>query len=245
MEEADLSLWERYWQGSHEAYSQLAEFYLPIVKITVGRIAMNLPPHVEYEDLYSAGCMGLLSAIERYNPQSGAKFQSYAITRVRGAVIDELRQHDILGRIVRDRISRIHHAEVALMGQNADCTSEEIAEEAGMTMDEYCDALRGERASHMVSLSEPVEDGQHTLGEILSARPDFSDGLSQLEENEILERVEDILTEKEKLLVVLYYHEELTLKEIGEILEVSESRVSQLHAEMIARVRRQLQRIGV
>lgn len=245
MEEADQDLWARYWQGDREAYSQLVEHYLPIVKITVGRIAMNLPPHIDYEDLYSAGCLGLLSAVERYNPQSGAKFQSYAITRVRGAVIDELRQYDILGRIVRDRVSRIHDAEDALLGRSADCTAEEIATEAGISLDEYHDALRGERASHMVSLSEPVEDGQHTLGEILAARPDFSDGLAHLEEGEILEKVEEILTEKEKLLVVLYYHEELTLKEIGEIMEVSESRVSQLHAEMIARVRRQLARIGV
>ena len=130
MNEADQTLWNAYWQGDQNAYAQLVEYYLPIVKITVGRIAMNLPPHVDYEDLYSSGCMGLLSAVEKYDPKSGAKFQSYAITRVRGAVIDELRQHDVLGRIVRERIGRIHAAEEAILGRTADCTPDEIAAEA-------------------------------------------------------------------------------------------------------------------
>jgi RNA polymerase sigma factor for flagellar operon FliA len=245
--EVDESLWARYRTGDRDAYEELVEAYLPLVKITIGRMAMNLPAFIDYEELYSTGCVGLLNAIERYDPTREAKFTTYAITRIRGAVLDDLRSHDLLGRITRDRVTRIRQAEEALRAAGKELFSENIAEEAGLTLEEYYDAIRGDRASRTVSLSETIADAEdsQTLADILEGRGLLGkDGLG-MEDEEILHLVEDMLTEREELLVVLYYHDELTLKEIGSIMGVSESRVSQLHTEMVERVRRNLKTFGV
>ncbi|MHC4871849.1 MAG: sigma-70 family RNA polymerase sigma factor [Planctomycetota bacterium] len=248
MIKVDQKLWDKYRAGDRDAYDQLVEGYLPLVKITVGRMAMNLPNFIEYEELYSTGCMGLLNAIERYDPGREAKFTTYAITRIRGSVIDELRQHDMLGRITRDRVTRIKKAEEELRGEGKTLSPEDIAERAGVTTDEYFDAVMGDRASRMISLSEPVssaEGAAQTLSDLLEAKGMASKELLDFEDDEILAHIEQMLTDREKLLVALYYHEELTLKEIGKVMEVSESRISQLHAEMVEKVRRNLKKIGI
>lgn len=247
MIEVDEVLWERYRAGERAAYEELVEAYLPLVKITIGRMAMNLPSFIDYEELYSTGCIGLLNAIERYDPTREAKFTTYAITRIRGAVLDDLRSHDLLGRVTRDRVTRIRQAEDRLRNLGQAVAPETVAHEAGLSLDEYHDAVMGDRASHMVSLSESVIDGEgrQTLVDMLEAKGIAGKEALNLEDDEILRTVEEMLTEREQLLVVLYYHEELTLKEIGQVLEVSESRVSQLHSEMIERVRRNLKKIGV
>jgi len=243
---SDEALWQAYRRGDAQAYEALVERYLPVVKITVGRIAMNLPSFVDYEELYSTGCMGLLSAIQRYDPQREAKFTTYAITRIRGAVFDELRHHDRLGRVTRDRVTRIREAEESLRAQGQDPGPDRVASAADLTPDEYRDAVLCERASRLISLSEPVsaQEGGRSLAEVLEERAVTPQRLS-LEDAEILELVTDALTDRERRLVALYYGEELTLKEIGLLLGVSESRVSQLHAEMLARIRKLLQRQGV
>lgn len=237
-------LWKRYRAGDREAYEALAEAYLPLVKVTVGRAAMNIPSYISREELCSAGAMGLISAIERYDPSRAAKFTTYAITRIRGAILDELRSHDLLGRVTRERVSRIRNAENELHNSGGKLTPEVIAVEAGLTIKEYWDAELGALAAKQISLSGPVEDGEHSLADLIVQREDDSLG-SSLEIEEIMQVVEEMLTEKEKTIVVLYYTESLTLKEVGEIIKVSESRVSQIHTAMVTRIRKKLEKMGI
>ncbi len=238
------ALWSRYRSGNEQAYEELVTAYLPLVKTTVGRMALGIPGFVSREDLYSAGCVGLLSAVKRYDPSRAAKFTTYAITRIRGAILDELRAHDTLGRVTRDRVTRIHKAERELQSSGRSLDAEAVAEEAGLTMDEYYDAELGEMAAKRISLSEVAEDGTHTLGDLLESRQNLGPG-HEIEVNEVIQVVEELLTDKEKLLVVLYYRESLTLKEIGTVMDVSESRVCQLHTAMAMRVRKKLEKMGI
>ncbi len=243
MEEHE-DLWRRYRAGDQAAYEALVEAYLPLVKVTVGRMALTIPSYISREELFSAGSMGLLSAIQRYDPRREAKFTTYAITRIRGSILDELRQRDVLGRVTRERVTRIHHAENELQNRGDDVSAEDIAKEAGLTIDEYWDAEMGELASRQISLSELAEDGEHSLEDLLQGRQDPSMG-TRVEVNEVIDVVQNLLTDKEKMLVVLYYSEGLTLKEIGEIMQVSESRVCQMHTAMAQRVRKRLEKSGI
>jgi RNA polymerase sigma factor for flagellar operon FliA len=238
-------LWVKYHAGDRAAYEALVEAYLPMVKITVGRLAMNVPTFVDREDLYSAGCLGLLSAVEKYDATREAKFSTYALTRIRGAIIDELRSHDALGRITRDRVNRIDAAEQNLSNHGAEVTDETLAQAAGLTMEEYWDAESGRQATKLVSLDAKVRggDGETTFAEVIRGRDDSPS--QQLETVELIETIYKMLDEKEQLLVVLYYNEGLTLKEIGRVMQVTESRVCQLHSAMVAKIRRRLQQEGI
>lgn len=247
LEAGKAELWARFRAGDRIAYEELVDSYLPLVKITVSRMAINLPSFVSREELYSAGCVGLVSAVDRYDPSRDARFTTYAITRIRGAVLDELRSHDVLGRVVRDRINRIERAEAELLSANSSAAPEEIAEAAGLSMDEYWDAEMGAQAAKRVSLSTDVgggSEGRRSLEDLLLSNTNDSPG-ARLEAEEILEVVMKMLTDKEKQLVVMYYEEELTLKEIGEILKVTESRVCQIHGAMIQKIRKQLEKMGI
>ncbi len=243
---ARAELWDKYRSGSRDAYEALVDGYLPLVKVTVSRMSINLPSFISREELYSAGCVGLVSAVERYDAGRDAQFTTYAITRIRGAVLDELRSHDILGRVVRDRVNRIEKAEAALLSSGSSADPEEIASVAGLTMDEYWDAEMGAQAAKRVSLSDSAgsDGGRRSLEDVLLLSRDDSPG-ARLEAEEILEIVMETLSEKEKQLVVMYYEEELTLKEIGDILKVTESRVCQIHGEMIRRIRKKLEKMGI
>ncbi len=237
--------WAKYRAGDREAYEALVDSYLALVKITVSRMAINLPSFISRDDLYSAGYLGLVSAVDRYDPSREAKFSTYAITRIRGAVLDELRSHDILGRVVRDRVSRIEKVESELLSKSSFASPEDIAEAAGLSMDEYWDAEMGAQAARRVSLSDSrMGGGRRSLEDVLLSSRDDNPG-SRLEAEEILEKVMEMLTEKEKQLVVMYYEEELTLKEIGELLHVTESRVCQIHGAMIQKIRKRLAAMGV
>lgn len=239
-------LWVKTRAGDREAYEALVDSYLPLVKVTVSRMAINLPSFISREELYSAGCVGLVSAVERYDPGRDARFTTYAITRIRGSVLDELRSHDILGRVVRDRVNRIERVEAELLSSNSVVTPEEIAEAAGLSMNEYWDAEMGAQAAKRVSLSESSGSSgtRRSLEDVLLASRDDSPG-ARLEAEEILEVVMGMLTEKEKQLVVMYYEEELTLKEIGEIMKITESRVCQIHGAMIQKIRKRLEKMGI
>ncbi|MCD8138997.1 MAG: FliA/WhiG family RNA polymerase sigma factor [Planctomycetaceae bacterium] len=233
-EAARTELWVKTRAGDRAAYEALVDSYLPLVKVTVSRMAINLPSFISREELYSAGCVGLVSAVERYDPGRDARFSTYAITRIRGAVLDELRSHDVLGRVVRDRVNRIERVEAELLSANSSASPEEVAEKAGLTMDEYWDAEMGAQAAKRVSLSDSSGSGgaRRSLEDLLLSGKDDSPG-ARIEAEEILEVVMGMLTDKEKQLVVMYYEEELTLKEIGDIMKVTESRVCQIHGAMI------------
>lgn len=238
-------LWALYRSGDRSAYEALVECYLPMVKVTVGRMSVNVPAFVDREDLYSAGCMGLLSAIERYDPQREAKFTTYALTRIRGSIIDELRHHDVLGRVTRERVTRIREAERELQNQGKELGDSEVAAAAGLTLDEYWDAEIGEQATRMVRLSESSDDDNTTFADILANRKKSNEPGHEMEMAEIIELIYSMLDEKEQLLVVLYYREELTLKEIGQVMKVSESRVCQLHTAMANKIRARLEKKGI
>ena len=239
-------LWEKTRAGDRDAYEALVDSYLPLVKVTVSRMAINLPTFISREELYSAGCVGLVSAVERYDPSRDARFTTYAITRIRGAVLDELRSHDILGRVVRDRVNRIERVEAELLSRNSVVSPEEVAEAAGLSMDEYWDAEMGAQAAKRVSLSDSSGGGgnRRSLEDVILSTRDDNPG-ARLEAEEILEIVMETLTEKEKQLVVMYYEEELTLKEIGDIMKVTESRVCQIHGAMIQKIRKRLEKMGI
>lgn len=244
---AKAALWKKMRGGDRDAYEALVDSYLPLVKITVSRMAINLPSFISREELYSAGCVGLVSAVDRYDPGRDARFTTYAITRIRGAVLDELRSHDVLGRVVRDRVNRIEKVESELLSRNAVATPEDIAEAAGLTMDEYWDAEMGAQAAKRVSLSVTETSdsgGRRSLEDLILSSRDDSPG-ARLEMEEILEVVMKMLTEKEKQLVVMYYEEELTLKEIGDIMKITESRVCQIHGAMIQKIRKRLEKMGI
>ena len=249
LEEQDyIELWKKYRAGDRSAYEQLVEAYLPMVKITVGRIAVTIPTYIDREELYSAGCMGLLSALERYDQEREAKFTTYAMTRIRGAIIDELRSHDMLGRITRDRVNRISAAEQELANSGKDATDEEIAEAAGLTMEEYWDAESGKQATKMVSLNSTPgrsDDEDTAFAELLAVKRRDSSPGHAMETAEIIDLIYSMLDEKEQLLVVLYYNEGLTLKEIGAVMKVSESRVCQLHSAMVAKIKRNMLKKGI
>lgn len=245
---AKTELWAKFREGDRNAYEALVDSYLPLVKVTVSRMSINLPSFISREELYSAGCLGLVSAVERYDPNRDARFTTYAITRIRGAVLDELRSHDTLGRVVRDRVNRIERVESELLSRNAVATPEEIAAAAGLSMDEYWDAEMGAQAAKRVSLSESSdhdgEGGRRTLEDLIGANRDESPS-ARMEMEEILNLVMGMLTEKEKQLVVMYYEEELTLKEIGELMKITESRVCQIHSAMIQKIRNRLVKMGI
>ncbi len=243
---ARAELWTKMRAGDRKAYEDLVDSYLPLVKVTVSRMAINLPSFISREELFSAGCVGLVSAVERYDPRRDARFTTYAITRIRGSVLDELRSHDVLGRVVRDRVSRIERVEAELLSRNSSVSPEEIAEAAGLTMDEYWDAEMGAQAAKRISLSESSNSNgsRRSLEELLLPARDDHPG-ARMEAEEILEIVMGMLTEKEKQLVVMYYEEELTLKEIGELLNVTESRVCQIHGAMIQKIRKRLEKMGI
>jgi RNA polymerase sigma factor for flagellar operon FliA len=238
-------LWRRYRDGDRVAYEALVDSYLPLVKVTVSRMAINLPSFISRDELYSAGCVGLVSAVDRYDAGRDARFSTYAITRIRGSVLDELRSHDVLGRVVRDRVNRIERSEAELLTKNAVVTPEDIAEAAGLTMDEYWDAEMGAQAAKRVTLSDTGGGGgRRSLEDVLLAPDDSSPG-ARMEAEEIIGVVMEMLTEKEKQLVVMYYEEELTLKEIGDLLKVTESRVCQMHGAMIQKIRKKLEKMGI
>lgn len=238
-------LWARFRAGDRDAYEALVDSYLPMVKVTVGRLAVNIPAYIDREDLYSAGCMGLLAAIERYDPTREAKFTTYALTRIRGSIIDELRHHDQLGRVTRERVTRIHDARAELANSGEDATAERIAEVAGLSLDEFWDAEIGEQTVRMVRLNESTDDENNTFADVLANRRTVDNPGHALEMSEVIDLIYEMLDEKEQLLVVLYYREELTLKEIGQVMKVSESRVCQMHTAMAGKIRARLEKKGI
>jgi RNA polymerase sigma factor for flagellar operon FliA len=195
--------------------------YAPLVKYVAGRLGSGLPAHVEEEDLVSYGLLGLIGAIERYDPDRDVKFETYAIARIKGAIIDELRSLDWVPRSVRARAREIERAMAALEAKlHRPPTDEEIANQVGITTEEL-----------EVALIDTIEDTE---------APSPESSLSATELKEALGEAIARLPEREKLVVTLYYYEELTLREIGEVLGVTESRVSQLHTKAILRLKARL-----
>ena len=222
--------------------------YAPLVKFVAGRLGSGLPAHVDEGDLVSYGLLGLIGAIERYDPDRDVKFETYAIARIKGSIIDELRAMDWVPRSVRARARDIERAIGELEAQSGRAPSEEeIAAKLGVSQDELGENLLeisrssiaaldelwtiSSSGGDQVSLIDTIED---TKG------PEPQTALAQTEMREALGEAIARLPEREKLVVTLYYYEELTLREIGEVLGVTESRVSQLHTKAILRLKARL-----
>ena len=210
-------------------------------------MSSGLPAHVEEADLISYGLVGLISAIQRFEPERDIKFETYAITRIKGAIIDELRSLDWVPRSVRARAKEIERAYAKLEHslQRAP-TDEEVAGEIGMTVEAFQDALLQISNSSVAALDELWSAGES--GDAVSLLdtledPDSPDPEAVVDSTELKDRVADAiarLPEREKLVIALYYYENLTLREIGEVLGVTESRVSQLHTKAVLRLRSRL-----
>jgi RNA polymerase sigma factor FliA len=242
------ALWLEYRRTRDKALrDRLIITYAPLVKYVAGRLGSGLPAHVEEADLVSYGLLGLMSAIDRYDPDRDIKFETYAIARIRGSIIDELRTLDWVPRSVRSRARNIERAIRELEAKLARApTDAEIAARLGISTDELEDSLIDISRSSIAALDElwstAGEGDQVSLLEMLedpeSVKP--AEALDETEVREALAEAISRLPEREKLVVTLYYYEELTLREIGEVLGVTESRVSQLHTKAILRLRSRL-----
>jgi RNA polymerase sigma factor FliA len=223
--------------------------YSPLVKYVAGRMGSGLPAHVEEADLISYGLGGLISAIERFDLTREIKFETYAITRIRGAIIDELRTLDWVPRSVRARAREIERANMKLEAKLQRAPSdEEMAAELDVPLDEFHEALLQISNSTIVALDElwNVSDASGDQVSLLDTLADRGapDPQALVDQGEVRDRIADsiaALPEREKLVVALYYYENLTLREIGEVLGVTESRVSQLHTKAVLRLRSKLQ----
>jgi len=221
--------------------------YGPMIKYVANRIALRLPPHIEVDDLISVGVLGLMDAIDKYDPNRGAKFKTYAEFRVRGAILDELRSMDWVPRSVRQKAASVDAVVQALQAKlGRPPGDEEVAEAMGLDLDEFFNLVNQTQSMPILSLEDlgiAKESGeQQSLLDCLAGKSE-ADPQTQIRLNELKEIIAkaiDTLPEKERLMVSLYYYEELTMKEIGEVLSITESRVSQIHSKAVFRLRTKL-----
>jgi len=236
----------RQWRSSRCAIEkeEYVRKYAPLIKTIAGRLAMKLPPHVDQDDLLSAGIMGLLDAIEKFDPEKGVAFKSYAEFRIRGAMLDELRAMDWVPRSVRKNAKMLEEAYEKVENRKmAPASDSEVAKELNLDLDSFYKLLEETRGVSIINEEE--------LGELMSHRhinglwemyqdkrgSDPMAHVDYLELKKVIAEAIDKLPEKEKLVVSLYYYEELTMKEIGEVMGYTESRISQLHTKAVIRLR--------
>jgi RNA polymerase sigma factor for flagellar operon FliA len=243
------SLWRQYKSTRDQAIrDRLILTYAPLVKYVAGRLGSGLPAHVDEGDLVSYGLLGLIGAIERYDPDRDVKFETYAIARIKGSIIDELRAMDWVPRSVRSRAREIERAIADLESKLGRApTDEEIAGKLGISQEELDESLSEISRSSIAALDE-LWTVQGSSGDQVALIDTIEDTQgpepqSALDQSEVKEMIADAISrlpEREKLVITLYYYEELTLREIGEVLGVTESRVSQLHTKAILRLKARL-----
>lgn len=245
-------LWRRYKErGDQLARERLILTYAPLVKYVAGRMSSALPAHVEEADLISYGLQGLIGAVERFDPARQVKFETYAVARIKGSIIDELRSLDWVPRSVRARAREIERksAELEHRLQRAP-TDEELAGALNMTLEEFEAAITQIHNSSIVALDEmwTVSSGGEPLSLIDTIGDSrLTDPAALLDVTELRDTLADAiarLPDREKIVIALYYYDGLTLREIGEVLGVTESRVSQLHTKAILRLKGRLQGDG-
>jgi RNA polymerase sigma factor for flagellar operon FliA len=223
----------------------LLENYLPIVKYTADRLRAKLPDEVDVDDLISAGIFGLMDALKAFDPERGVKFETYCSPRIRGAILDELRSMDWVPRLVRSRAHKLNNATHTLEAQFGRKPEEkELAKQMKVTMKEFRKVQRDAHAVGLVSLSRKwfETDSSKDVREIDVLEDRRSDNpFHTAQAKDLRELVTRGLSRAERLIIILYYFEEMTMKEIGETLDLSESRVSQMHSAILARLRSQLE----
>ena len=237
-------LWSEYQKKpTQEIREQLILAYAQLVKLVAGRLSMYLGHNVEYDDLVSYGIFGLIDAIDKFDMTKNVKFETYASLRIRGAILDQIRKMDWIPRTVRQRQRKIDEAiKQVEMRTGKAATDEEIALELGVSGDELVSWQSQLKVTNVVSLSEFEETGQEPVMETVNKNR-FSQPEEVVEEQELKQKLIEsleLLTEKERRVIELYYYEDLTLKEISLVLEVSESRVSQLHTKALLKMRKKM-----
>jgi len=241
-----LEVWIEYKKTADEkSRNRLMENYLPLVKYSADRIHTKLPDEVDVDDLMSAGIFGLMDAIDAFDMERGVKFETYCAPRIRGAILDELRAMDWVPRLVRSRTSKFEKARKGLqMETGCAPTNDELADRMGVDQEEFAKIRKDAGAVGVVSLSRKwfETDSNKDVREI-----DVLQDVKQVNPLTIIQKrdLKDVITKglsrAERLIVVLYYYEEMTMKEIGTTLDLSESRVSQMHSSILARLKAQLQ----
>jgi RNA polymerase sigma factor for flagellar operon FliA len=237
--------WLRYFRhGSQEVRARLLKRYLPLVRNVAGRMAIGFPRSVELTDLVNTGVIGLVEAFKNFDPARGVKFETYAVPRIRGAILDELRALDWVPRSTRAKSREIERAIIKLENDNG-CppTEADLAKMLGYSTHELQMAISDVSCATLLSLDEAIykEEDNHQVPRIETiSQPEDKNALGDLEKGELrafLAIAIDRLTDQEKLVIALYYFEELTLKEIGEVMSISESRVSQIHTKAVLKLR--------
>ena len=225
--------------GSERDRETLICKYAPLVKYFAERLAIRLPPHISKEELISAGTLGLFNALDNYDPEKGIKFQTYAAYRVKGAILDELRKLDWVPRSVRRDIQRIETAIAALQTKlGREPNDFEIARELGLDLDRYFKILHRARGVHLVSLDGVRKEASSPVVETLASEcPSPLEEVKKKELKQMVSKALATLTQKEQLVMSLYYYEDLTLKEISKVLGLTESRISQIHSKAIISLR--------
>ncbi len=236
-------LWEEYAKAkSPEIREKIILEYAPLVKVVAGRLSMYLGYNVEYEDLVSYGIFGLIDAIDKFDFLKDVKFETYASLRIRGAILDQIRKMDWIPRTIRQKqkkIDAVIRDIEARYGRGA--TDEEVSSGLGITEEEYLDWQSQMKITNVVSLNEFLEQGSEVPNEASQSRSSQFDSPEEVLERDELKKMLteslELLTEKERKVIVFYYYEDLTLKEISNILGVSESRISQLHTRALQKMR--------
>ena len=250
-QKTEEELWGLYRHGRDPKIREaFIKQYAPLVKYVAGKVAVGMPHNVEFDDLVGFGVFGLLDAIDKFDPEKNVKFKTYAVTRIRGAIFDELRSIDWVPRSVRQKTREIEETIGSLEAQLGRTVSDqEIAAAMGMSEDEFLKTMLKISGTSVLSLNDVWfagdESDRISIGESIEAPSSLNpDIIVEKEEvrRVIIESINE-LPEKEKKVLVLYYYEDLTLKEIGLILEVTESRVSQLQTKAILRLRAKLTNI--
>lgn len=238
-------VWQEFFRTRSEVCrNQLLVYYIKLVRYTAERIWVKLPEKVDIEDLIQAGIFGLLDAINAYDMSRGVKFETYCTPRIRGSILDELRNTDWVPRLVRSRAHHLERARARLEAQLGRIpTEQELADELDMDDEEFCRLQRDANAVGLISLNNTFNDadGDKELCELdiiedtRSANP-----VTEAQKRDLKNLISKGLSRAEKLILYLYYYEEMTMKEIGATLDLSESRVSQMHSSVIDRLKAQM-----
>ena len=239
------ALWGQYSKNrSAELREQLILEYAPLVKLVAGRLSMYLGFNVEYDDLVGYGIFGLIDAIDKFDTMKDVKFETYASLRIRGAILDQIRKMDWIPRTVRQRQKKIDQAMREIEARTGRvATDKEIAEQMEISEDEYYDWQSQMKVTGVISLNEFIEQGSDIPEDKSSGQVRFEHPEDAVEKEELKKKLAEaleMLSEREKRVIVMYYYEEMTLKEIAAVLEVTESRISQLHTRALQKMKQKL-----
>jgi RNA polymerase sigma factor for flagellar operon FliA len=239
-------VWQRYLtDASTELRNFLMERYLHLVRYNAERIYARLPDEVDIEDLMSAGIFGLMDAIDGFDPARQVKFETYCAQRIRGAILDELRSMDWVPRLVRHRTGRVDEARRSIEAETGEpATDDMVSKRLNIDPSEFEKYRRDSEAKHVTSLNRTFGsgDGNRELREIDVIRDgEQIDPVQALQRRDLKDLITKGLSRAERLIVVLYYYEGMTMKEIGATLDLSESRVSQMHSSILLRLKAQMQ----